>query len=99
MALYSPPDENLFKQSNWTVWSVTELGEGGLRVIDAKAILSVVSVIPHSYHVCADGSDERFFIWEQMGMDMALLSSHASGEAGEAPGEEDQVDEGMEQEN
>src|ERR1700679_542880 len=85
VALYSRPDEDLFKQSNWTVWSVTELGNDALRVIDAKAILSVVSVIPHNHHVCADSSDERFFIWEQMGMDMALLSHHA-----EVDGEDDE---------
>ena len=56
-----------------------------LRVIDAKAILSVVSVIPHSHHVSADSSDERFFIWEQMVMDMALLSHHE-----EVHGDEDE---------
>lgn len=80
VALYSRPDEDLFKQSNWTVWSVTEGGQSGLRVIDAKSILSVVSVIPHNHHVCADSSDERYFIWEQMGTDMALLSRQDSEE-------------------
>jgi hypothetical protein len=85
VTLYSRPDEDLFKQLNWTVWSVTEQGESGLQVIDAKTILSVISVIPHNHHVCADSSDERFFIWEQMGMDMALLSSH-----GDIHGEDDE---------
>ena len=90
MTLYSRPDEELFKQSNWTVWSVTEGGQSGLWVIDAKSILSVVSAIPHNHHIHADSSDERFFIWEQMGMDMALLSH-----PGEAFGEDD---EGIDQE-
>jgi hypothetical protein len=76
VSLYSRPDEDLFKQSNWTVWSVTEQGQRGLRVVDAKSILAVVSVIPHDHHLCDDSSDERFFIWEQMGMDMALLSRY-----------------------
>lgn len=88
VSLYSRPDEDLFKQSNWTVWSVTEQGQLGLRVIDVKSILSVVSVIPHNHHVQADSSDECFFIWEQMGMDMALLSRHG----------EDDSDEGVDQE-
>ena len=61
MSLYSQPDEDIFRQSNWTVWSVTEGGQSGLRVIDAKSILSVVSVIPHNHHVRADSSDECFF--------------------------------------
>lgn len=91
MALHSRPNENLFKESIWTVWSVTEQGETGLRVIDAKTILSVVSVIPHDHHLTEDSSDARFFVWEQMGMDMALLSPH-----GEVPGEED---EGMDQDH
>ena len=85
VSMYSRPDEDLFKRSNWTVWSVTEGGQNGLRVIDAKSILSVVSVIPHNHHVNADSSDVRFFVWEQMGMDMALLSR-----SGDVAGEDDE---------
>ena len=85
VSVYSRPDEDLFKRSNWTVWSVTEGGQNGLQVIDAKSILSVVSVIPHNHHVNADASDVRFFVWEQMGMDMALLSR-----PGDATGEDDE---------
>lgn len=85
VSLYSRPDEDLFKESNWTVWSVTEQGQNGLQVIEAKNILSVVSVIPHNHHVYADSTDERFFVWEQMGMNMALLS-----DLGEANGADDE---------
>jgi hypothetical protein len=85
VSLYSRPDEDLFRQSNWTVWSVTEGGPSSLQVIDAKSILSVVSVIPHNHHVNADHSDKRFFVWEQMGLDMALLSR-----PGDVGGEDDE---------
>ena len=29
VSVYSRPDEDLFKRSNWTVWSVTEGGKNG----------------------------------------------------------------------
>ena len=86
VSLYSRPDEDFFRRSNWTtVWSVTEGGPSSLQVIEAKSILSVVSVIPHNRHVNADHSDKRFFVWEQMGLDMALLSC-----PGDVGGEDDE---------
>jgi hypothetical protein len=70
--LYSRPDETLFQESHATVWSITELGVEALHIVPAKTILSVVSVQPHNHHVTP--GDTRYFIWEQMGLDMALLS-------------------------
>ena len=51
----------------------------------------MVSVIPHNHHVKADSSDVQFFVWEQMGMDMALLSrpGDIAGEDDEGTVEED----------
>jgi hypothetical protein len=45
----------------------------------------VVSVIPHNHHVNADHSDKCFFVWEKMGLDMALLSR-----PGDIGGEDDE---------
>ncbi|KAF8156679.1 hypothetical protein B0H34DRAFT_657824, partial [Crassisporium funariophilum] len=73
VSVYSRPDNILFNQLCLTVWSVTEQGLDRYRVIQAKSILSVVSVIPHNHHMEEDGLDERFIIIKQMGMDMALL--------------------------
>lgn len=70
--LYGRPDEQLFRESFSTVWSVAELGGAGLRVVLAKTILSVVSIQPHGHRVVQD--EPWFFVWEQMGLDMALLS-------------------------
>lgn len=70
--LYSRPDEVLFRESHSTVWSMAELGDEGLRVVPVNTILSVVSVQPHNHHVSP--GDTRFFVWEQMGLEMALLS-------------------------
>ncbi|KAF8870455.1 hypothetical protein BD779DRAFT_1455409 [Infundibulicybe gibba] len=72
--LFSRPDEVLFRQSYWTVWSVTELGNEGLRVVGAKDILSVVAIIPHDHRTHDAEEEPRFFVWEQLGQDMALLS-------------------------
>ena len=64
----------MFEKSFWTVWSVTELGDEGLCVINVKCIQSVVAVVPHDHHILADQSDERYFIWEYLGLEMDLLS-------------------------
>ncbi|EDR02845.1 uncharacterized protein LACBIDRAFT_307984 [Laccaria bicolor S238N-H82] len=75
ISLISRPDEDLFSESFHTVWSVTELGDDGLQVVNAKSILSVVAVIPHNHHV--EETDKRFFIWENIGSDVGLLSDAA----------------------
>ncbi|KAF8583614.1 hypothetical protein K439DRAFT_1647178 [Ramaria rubella] len=72
ISLYSWPDAQLFEDSNWTVYSITALEYNeGLRVVDIKSIQAMVSVQPHSHHV--EEGDERFFVWEQLGLDFALL--------------------------
>lgn len=72
ISLYSRPDEALFTESYFTVWSMTELGADGLRVVEAKSILSTFSAQPHDHHV--DEGDDRYFVWEDMGLPMALLA-------------------------
>jgi hypothetical protein len=61
------------KDSYQTVYSVKKLSRG-LRVIDAKTIISVIAAIPHDHKVNGE-LEQRYFIWEKMGMDMALLTS------------------------
>ncbi|KAF5386899.1 hypothetical protein D9615_001883 [Tricholomella constricta] len=69
---YGLPDNTLFRESFYTVWSIAKLGIEGLSVIEAKSIQAVVSIQPHDHHVM-DG-DTRYFVWEQMGLEMTLLS-------------------------
>ena len=72
VSLYSGPDINLYVSSFHTVYSVTKLPpESGLLVIDAKSVISVVSVQPHFNHGIP--GDERFFVWEKIGLSMSLL--------------------------
>ena len=70
--LYSGPDPDLFERSSWMVYSITQLSqEDGYRLVHVKSIMSVVAVIPHDHHVVP--GDQRFFVWEQMGLDMSTL--------------------------
>ena len=45
--------------------------KGGLMVVEVKCIKAVVSIQPHEHRI--DPGDERFFVWEQIGLDMSLL--------------------------
>lgn len=74
IARYSHPDMNLFRESVWTVYLVTQIPyEEGLVIVEATSILSVVSMQPHSHKLIP--GEARFFVWEKMGLKMALLSS------------------------
>ncbi|KIJ53714.1 hypothetical protein M422DRAFT_154434 [Sphaerobolus stellatus SS14] len=69
---YSLPDEELLAKSSRTLYSVTQLREQeGLQVIKAKDIISVVSIQPHDFKRMA--GEQRYFIWEQLGMGIGLL--------------------------
>ncbi|KAF8068694.1 hypothetical protein FPV67DRAFT_1414845, partial [Lyophyllum atratum] len=72
VSFYGPRDESLFQESYFTIWSMAKLGVDGLKVIEAKSIVAVVSVQPHDHHV--EDGDTRYFVWEQMGLEMALLA-------------------------
>ncbi|KAF8592803.1 hypothetical protein K439DRAFT_1650261 [Ramaria rubella] len=74
MSMYSRLDERLLQDSHWTVYSVAQLPEEiGLRVINATSILAVVLMQPHNHHL--EEGDEHFFVWEQIGLEMSILSS------------------------
>ena len=51
-------------------------GDAALRVVDAKSIQSVVSMVPH-FKILANGNFEtpatRFFLVEKPGLDIASL--------------------------
>ncbi|KAF8155447.1 hypothetical protein B0H34DRAFT_644038, partial [Crassisporium funariophilum] len=72
VSLLSEPDPTLLQESHHTVYSVRKLTDG-LGVVNAKSIIAVIAVIPHNYKV--NGDEQRYFIWEKMGMDMALLTN------------------------
>ncbi|KAJ6550878.1 hypothetical protein DFH09DRAFT_892146, partial [Mycena vulgaris] len=45
--LFSSPDFDLLKDSEYVVWSAVHMGVEGLRVVDVSCIQAVVSMPPH----------------------------------------------------
>ncbi|PPQ88300.1 hypothetical protein CVT24_002802 [Panaeolus cyanescens] len=73
--LFSRPDPTLFEESSFTLWSVTRLDDDeGVVIISAKSILSVVAIIPHEVPGQTAQDKQRFFVWEQFGLEVALWS-------------------------
>jgi hypothetical protein len=54
VSVFSPPDEELLKESNHAVHICRHGGVAALRVVDVKSISSVVSMVP-DYQVTAEG--------------------------------------------
>ncbi|KAJ7130449.1 hypothetical protein C8R44DRAFT_613768 [Mycena epipterygia] len=94
--LFSPPDRALLEDSEWTVWSAVHLGVEGLRVVEVETIQASVSMQPHDHHVEADKSDERWFVWEQCGLEIGILGGYTEKEDEEdaAEAEQDAVADG-----
>lgn len=68
VSVYSPPDRTLLQESNDTFYTCRHQGEAGLRVVQVTTFLSVVSMIPHVL-----AGEERFYMFEKPGMDLANL--------------------------
>jgi hypothetical protein len=54
VSVFSPPDEDLLEESHHAAYICQYRGVAALRVVDAKAITSVVSMVP-DYQVTGDG--------------------------------------------
>lgn len=66
ISLYGSPDHELYEDSYKTIWSVRPLGDLGVRVVEVKAIKSVVAMVPHQ----EEGYTDRFFVVEKPGLEM-----------------------------
>lgn len=51
--------------------SCTHLGDASLQVIDVKSIHAVVAMVPHQVN-----NEERFFVVEKPGLDVADLGGY-----------------------
>jgi hypothetical protein len=76
-----------------TLWSCENQGDSALKFIDVKTIQSVVAMIPHSKPAMAgqqsdSESDDRFFLVEKPGLDVAIMA----GVEEELPAEEGEAD-------
>ena len=68
VSLYSPPNEHMAAVSHNSLVVCVYNGEEVLLVIDVKAILSVVAMIPFKYTI--DGQGNYHFMVEKIGLDV-----------------------------
>ena len=68
VSIYSPTRPDIFKESHNTLWICTYQGDRALRVVDVKAITSVVAMPPLPGH-----SDGTVFVVEKPGLDVAHM--------------------------
>ena len=75
VSLYSPPDQELIKQSYGTLISCRYQGDGSMRIIPIGSILSVVGMIPHpkSSPRAKRNLEGNVYVAEKLGLDMNLL--------------------------
>jgi hypothetical protein len=85
VSLYSTPHPTLLEISHNTLWSCEYQGDSSLRFINAKAIQSVVAMIPHAPVIEGQQAGERFFLVEKPGLDVAVIG----GMDEEMPGDGD----------
>lgn len=70
---YGPPDFDLLRASSQCVWSCRR--EEALLVINARAIVSVVAMVPHTQPGGQLGAySGQVFVVEKMGLDVAPLT-------------------------
>ena len=74
VSLYSKPDPTLLSLSVNTLWSCRYQGDMELRFIDVKTIQAVVSMVPHTPVIQGQPAEERFFLVEKPGLDMAVMA-------------------------
>jgi len=79
--MYSTPDKALLKLSSQTLTSCTLLDE--VRAINAKDVISVIAMIPHTPTLPSGVMEDRFFMVERPGLDISNLGVPYSGFAAE----------------
>lgn len=77
VSLYSAPDKQLLELSHQTVWSCTNQGEVGLRVVDVTDIQAVIAVIPHRPTLPSGATEDRVFVVEKTGLDVSYTGVFA----------------------
>lgn len=78
-SLYSPADEYLVGYSSGTLIVCRYEGKEKLIVIDVKAILSVVAMVPFRYAI--NTLDNHYFMIEKIGLDVVDTDAQEEEEA------------------
>ena len=70
--MFGPPDDQLLRESSFTLWSCMQQGNNsGLAIVSVKDISAVVAMVPHA--IFGESSD-RFFVVEKMGLDVMIMA-------------------------
>jgi hypothetical protein len=72
VSVYSAPDATLLEASSNTLWVSTYQGNDALLVIDFKAILSVVAMVPFP-GTPADVNPARYFAVDKIGLEVGYM--------------------------
>jgi hypothetical protein len=83
--MYSCPDRDLLELSFHAVSSCKPI-EDDIRVVDAKSITDVIGMVPHRPNLPSGVTEDRFFLVEKPGLDIATF-----GVAYEGAGEDDEA--------
>lgn len=81
VSMYSEPNTLLFKESGGTVLACKYNEDSTLIVIDVRAIISVVGMVPHSFS-CLNSAEDWRFVVEKPGLDIARLGGTYDNEEG-----------------
>ena len=73
VSLYGPPDKWLLEASHDTLWSCENQGDDGLVVIEVREINSVVAMVPHRPRINGKDAQDRYFVVEKIGLDIANM--------------------------
>lgn len=69
--LYSPAHQQLAADSFGTVLSCLPSQPGDLHIVDVNTILAVVGMVPHAPRLPTGETEDRFFVVEKSGLDVA----------------------------
>ena len=73
--LYSQPHPCLFEDSYGVLVSSRKLGEESLCVLEVTALCSVIGMVPHCVQLQEGGMQDRFFLVQKMGMELAYIGT------------------------
>jgi hypothetical protein len=74
VSLFSEPDPDLLRLSVNTLWLCKYQGDLALQFVDIKCIQAVVAIVPHAPAINGQQAQERFFLVEKPGLDVAVMA-------------------------
>ncbi|KAG2342178.1 hypothetical protein BDR05DRAFT_976597 [Suillus weaverae] len=89
ISMFSLPDQELLDLSCLTVSLCRHDEDDDVRVIDLKSILSVIGMVPHQPTLPSGVTEDRFFVVEKPGLDIATFGVPYEGDTAQ----DDQYDE------